>query len=409
MLCCVVPSCKKDNPEKDEVYEGDGRVMLLYSAGYNSLSTDLQEDISDIKSSWLPRENGNILLVYTRSAQGSRNYTEDTKSYLIRLYSNSKGKPVADTVNVWPATVKAASSETVREVLTYVNENFPAESYGMVFSSHATGWLPAGYYNNNSHSVPSALSDAPVLYSFVEQDSSLPRVKSVGQDVDKTTGTELSYEMTIESFASAIPMTLDYILFDACLMACVETAYALKDKCHYVGFSPTEVLANGFDYAKLATRLLKEVPANPEGVCRDYFDYYEAQSGAYQSATISFVDCTKLDALALTCNLLFDKYRENMAKVDGANVQGFFRSNKHWFYDLKDIVSAAGATEHELEVLQTALDKCVVYKGATAKFINFDINTYCGLTMYLPSMGNSTLDEYYSTLSWNQATGLVSD
>ena len=37
----------------------------------------------------------------------------------------------------------------------------------------------------------------------------------------------------------------------------------------------------------------------------------------------------------------------------------------------------------------------------------FDINTFCGLSMYLPADGSAHLDNYYRTLSWNRATGLV--
>ena len=37
----------------------------------------------------------------------------------------------------------------------------------------------------------------------------------------------------------------------------------------------------------------------------------------------------------------------------------------------------------------------------------FDINAYCGLSMYLPCKGDATLDAYYKTLDWNIATKLV--
>ena len=49
-----------------------------------------------------------------------------------------------------------------------------------------------------------------------------------------------------------------------------------------------------------------------------------------------------------------------------------------------------------------------MYKGATPKFMNeFTINTFSGLSMYLPSHGNRELDKFYKTLKWNKATGLV--
>ena len=35
------------------------------------------------------------------------------------------------------------------------------------------------------------------------------------------------------------------------------------------------------------------------------------------------------------------------------------------------------------------------------------INTYCGLSMYLPCKGNAELDAFYKTLDWNIETKLV--
>ena len=73
----------------------------------------------------------------------------------------------------------------------------------------------------------------------------------------------------------------------------------------------------------------------------------------------------------------------------------------------------AGASEEEIARLDAALEDCVLYKAATPWFMKggedgFAINTHCGLSMYLPSMGTKFLDNYYKTnIAWNQATQLV--
>ena len=48
-----------------EVNEDTRRVLLLYSAGCNSISSYLKEDIEDLGKGWLPstRRSENILLV----------------------------------------------------------------------------------------------------------------------------------------------------------------------------------------------------------------------------------------------------------------------------------------------------------------------------------------------------------
>jgi hypothetical protein len=215
--------------------------------------------------------------------------------------------------------------------------------------------------------------------------------------------------MEIADFAEAIPMKLDYLLFDACLMGGIEVAYELKDKCNMIAFSQAEVLAQGFNYKTITEHLLNnnEV-AYPDRVCQDYIDYYTAQSGAYKSATVSLIDCSKLEPIAEICSELFSKYREGLGKISPSKVQRFYTGNHHWFYDLKSIISQAGATEEELEQLQNALDECVLFKGHTPEFLSeFKITVFSGFSMYLPCNGGVELDKYYRTLKWNKATGLV--
>ena len=286
----------------------------------------------------------------------------------------------------------------------------------MIFSSHATGYLPSGFYSKpdgyifsesmmRRQGLDRPAAPVPVPYMEPEQNPGLPAVKSVGQDVDGS----LSYEMDIRDFADAIPMKLDYILFDACLMGGIEVAYELAGKCDKVGFSQAEVLAEGFNYTTLASHLLgNKMSSDPYSVCEDYFTQYDIQSGVYRSATISLIDCNSLEPLAHTCRVLFDKYHEQIQSLDPSVVQRFYRSSRHWFYDLQSIMENAGMTSDEKEELEAALDLCILYKGATPSFMQeFYIDTFSGFSMYLPSHGHPQLDKYYKTLKWNQATGLV--
>ena len=226
-------------------------------------------------------------------------------------------------------------------------------------------------------------------------------MKSLGQDKDG------SVEMELKDFADAIPMHLDYILLDACLSGCVEVAYAFKDKADLIGFSQTEVLANGFDYTTLTNYLLGS-KTDPVGVCKAYFSFYDMQTGSNRSATISVVDLQRIDTLAQVCGKLFAKYHEQIRTLSAAGIQGYFRYDRHYFYDLKDILVHAGITAQEEAELDRALEECLVYKAATDHFLSIDINTYCGLSMYLPSRGTPLLDSFYKeNIAWNAATGLV--
>lgn len=407
-----------------EPEEEKRNVLLLYSAGYNSLSDYLQSDIEDIENGYVPGEgrNDDVLLVYSHCTAVPGDYVTPVSPILFRLYRDGEGKNVRDTLVVYPDDTRSATATQLHEVLSYVKEEFSAKTYGLIFSSHATGFLPAGYYNSPTDSSfdwdmfsrkrRRIHSPLPVPYVDVMQDPSLPAVKSIGQDAVGPRGSRVSYEIELAEFAEAIPMYFEYILFDACLMGGVEVAYELKDKCGYVGFSQTEVLAEGFDYTSLTTHLLKEDP-DPMSVCRDFYEQYAMKTGVNQSATISLVDCAAIGTLGDVCALLFEKYRNEIDSVIASKVQRYYRYDYHWFYDLRSIISNAGASQDDLDLLDAALDACIAYKAATPAFIEgpsyggFAINEYSGFSMYLPNRGGPNLDKYYRTLAWNMKTGLV--
>ena len=398
-----------------ETNEESRKVMLLYSAGFNSISAFLKSDIEDLKSGWIPngRRPEDIILVYSHFP-GKDKYRTQTQSSLVRLYLDRDSEVVSDTLVIYPEGTISASAEQLNNVLTYIKENFQAKSYGMIFSSHATGYLPAGYYNNPEQSsgdmgwTSMKRRGAAVPYVEPEYDPSMPMVKSIGQDQVGKPGEYESYEMELSDFAEAIPMRLDYLLFDACLMGGIEVAYELKEKVGKVGFSQAEVLAEGYCYESLASHLLEGKESDPISVCEDFYNQYAEQTGVYQSATISLIDCTKLQPLAEICRDLFEKYSENISSLNPSAVQRFYRGQKHWFYDLESILLNAEITADELAVLHDCLDQCVLYKAHTPMFMNeFAIHTFSGFSMYLPCSGSDRLDEFYKTLKWNQDTGLV--
>lgn len=394
-------------PEEDQ-----RRVMILYSAGFNSLSSYLRSDIDDLAESDLP---GNlrtdpVALVVSRQPESPGVYTQPVSPVMIRLYRNPyDGEPVRDTVKVWPESTNLSDAETFGSILKEIKSLYPAKSYGLIFSSHASGWLPPGYYND-----PAIFETNPFFApgrraaEFFPPLEDVPAVKSLGQDLEGPLDNRTSHEMSLQEFADALPYHLDYILFDACLMGCVEVAYALKDKADCIGFSQAEVLAEGFDYGKMVSHLLYSHPSDVKAVCEDYFQQYAGPDAHSPYATIALADCSQMDAFAEVCAPLFEKYRGQISSMDASTVQGFFRFRRHFFYDLEDILIHAGITEEELAEFRVALDRVLLYKAATAQFIDFDINHFCGLTMYLPADGTAFLDDYYQkNIAWNKATGLI--
>ena len=411
----VLTACERDGLELTlnvgPYGEETRRVLLLYEAGYNSLSSSFAANISTLKEGYLPGKgrNDDVLLVFSHLTSSVQNYVKPTEPVLLRFYESS-GMVMVDTLKTWPAGKPIADAAIVREVFEWVREAFPAAGYGAVFSSHSTGWLPAGY-----------LAD-PTPYEGNDRTPggnvwSAPRMQTFGQEYYEA-GKKIK-EIELKDFAAAIPYRLDYILFDACLMGTVEVAWALRDVCSQVAFSPCEIPAAGIDYRTLTECLLGQETPDLKGVCEDYYLRYK-DDGTY-GAAITMVDCSALDVLADACRPLFERYRMEIRTLEGKNVQVYDRraGSKFYyiFFDLKDMLREAGATEEELAGLQRAMDEVIVYEAHTPKFLSVDLSRASGLATYLPARpeykkdywhGTEFLDGFYKeNIAWNQATSFV--
>ena len=408
--------CHRIDPEKN----GYDRVLIMYSAGFNSLRDYLYEDIQDLKAGYTPsKKDTRALLIVSHLSTARGSYSEQTSPQLIRVYSDGKKGVILDTLKSYGGNLSDPAN--MKAILTDIKNQFPSDHYGMVFSSHSTGWLPAGYFSDPELFEPSKYSSGrrsaaerqalpPGTFPYVEREllPGEPLTKSLTMTNSPSTATE----MELRDFKASIPMHLDYMLMDACLMGCIEVAYELKDVCDQIGFSQAEILADGFNYKNLAGHLLEKAEPDTRAVVDDYFQQYAAKTDETdRSATISLIDCTKLDALASVCKTLFTKYSDELDTLNPVTVQRYYRNNKHWFYDLEDILINAGINAEERAGLSSALNGCILYKAATEYFLRsfggFQIRNFSGFSMYLPCAGSTFLDGKYKELAWNKATGLV--
>lgn len=387
-LMCLALSgcCEKIQPEPQPDI-ANRKVLLLYAEGHNNLSGSLNQDIREfIASDGIPEKNGDVVLIYTHPTVSSYSPSE---SYLIRAYKKD-GVAVRDTLLTLPKEILSADTRTLYSILLYAKGAFPAKEYGLVITTHGTGYLPYDYYSNSSK---------------YEKDGDLADFSPIKRTIGADKENNVIYEMDIKDFADNIPFKLNYIVFDACLMGGVEVACQLKDKTDYIIASQTEILSDGMDYTTMAGYLLK---GDYQGFCSNYFDFYNKRTGSYRSASISMIDCGGLASLGNACAGIFSKYREGLDAIDKSKVQQYFTSNYHWFYDFLDIVKETGCNDFELNAVSEALDKCILYKAATPSFLSqFKIERHSGLSMFLPCDGGNYLKAYYRTLDWNKATGLV--
>ena len=411
----LLSSCK---PETEYIFlQKHPRAHVMMCFGFNNLSSSLAEDIRDLEKGFIPGSAPleNYLFVFSHLVESS--YSTPSSPKLQRIYLGPDGNPMKETLlEMEPGTI-SNRAECIREVLEFLKEKYPEiESFGVLMSSHGTGWTPPGYcttgYKNegNSDVIEWRRSAFPETYLSGEYlYEPVPGVKSMGYTVTGVNPT-VAYETDIREIADLLPFKLDYIIFDACFMGGVEVACEFRDKCNFVVASQTEILSDGMDYTTMISDLLEGNRADLVSLATNYFNHYNLSSGSKRSATISVVDCSKLGTLAAVCRNLFRNYDISKDNVDASKLQKYFYYTNHaWFYDLYSIVQAAGASETELSDLQWALDECILYKAATPTFAlyGFPIDTHSGLSMYLPEKERTQLNSYYRELTWNKLTGLL--
>lgn len=406
-------SCSKDDPEfrwekRDENKPEDisnrhpalekRKVLLFYEAGSNSLCYDLKKNIEVILDNYIPdRTSSSRLLIYSKIGKSNQSNQKSITSHLVRYYKDSPtGNLISDTLKTFSHEVIAASAETLNEVLSIVKEEYPNSEYGMVFSSHSTGWLPKDYFNNPSRYETNKI-----------------RPFSIGQENYYNGKYYESHEIELIDFAKAIPMHLEYIIFDSCLMGSIECAYELKDKCDKIAFSPTEVLAAGFDYKEMVKCLLTNHIPDLKGICEKYYNHYMQQHGDYQSATVSLIDCRKLDMVAKTFADIMDNEGNlirlaNNKKIDLIQ-KYFYLQRRHWFFDLVDTARKCDISKERFDRFAEAVDNSIIYRAATEKFLGLTINPkfYSGYSIYLPQEGCTYLDNKYKELAWNRDTHFI--
>jgi len=383
-------SCHK----QEEVWDGQYDSVTIYVAeAYNNLSDGISgtsprksqsknSDLQDLCLGAIPGKGDHrALFAFCHNTYKDNDYDYKTPNspVLIRIYRES-GQAVLDTIKVYPEETVSASASTLSSVLSLINKNYSSDHYGIVYSSHGSGWLPANYYSTGKSTI-----------------------QSVGSQFNGSS--KNTYEIDIPDFAACIPMHLDYVMFDACLMGGIEVAWELKNVCDRIVFSPTEIFKEGFYYTSLADNLVRDDP-DLEQACRDYMDHYSS------GATISLVKCSELDQLASIVKRIIAAHPGKVWDIECNNVQKYYTGNHPWFFDLRDMIRELGASARELAELDSVLSKCIIFKDYTPEFgkdtsYYIKIERYSGLSCYIPRTSYASLNDYYRKIAWNKVVGLV--
>ena len=318
--------------------------------------------------------------------------TNDATLYELR-YDAILGKAVQEKVKKLslPTPYDSALFEAnLREALEFA----PAEKYALIIGSHGLAWVPKS---------PSTAQSLALRRLGLSHEDLWKR--NEGAEMTRHLGDKTPTRYDITEIATAIEannVKFDYILFDACFMGNVESAYDLRNSTKYIIGSPCEVMGYGFPYAKIVQYMLADggTSYNLDKICNEYVHYYKTEATT-PSACVALTNTSELKALA-----------QAMKAVNNAGVKPEFSLSKvqyyegqavHSFYDLGDMVKQSCADSAVATAFKEQLDKTVTSRYHTKQFYSaygsnnkyyHDINYYSGIS-------TSAMVEHYST-DWQQ-------
>ena len=408
-----------------EVIEDSPKRTILFYVGTdtNGLDNGRTGDeprfmIDAIRAGWIPGRGE--MLIYTD--QTNRN------PCLMRISDvrAADGLYALDTVGRYSEENSADAAVLERIVNTVVND-YPADSYGMLFFSHASGWLPKGM-------LATPLS-APVDQQYMDETGLRSLVIDRGQGA--------AFEMEYDDFAAAIPdKQFDFIIFDACFITDVMFMYELRDKVEYVLASSAEIVSPGFTPVYRDIMRLYDTKSSVvsvvAGFAQTYMDHIKKsypEDDVLCSAALGIIKMSEMQNLATTVKealngeVMLDEstlsvdsiQRFDRPKYNSNNliISGYRRIRYSDFGHLMEsLYTDRLISDSHYAAFQAQMGRTVVWKANTKRFLlgsygngapyfaeydGFFIEHYSGLSTYIEQDVYPVINAAYQNSSWYKA------
>ena len=222
-----------------------GENNLTYSNGYRFLRSDLDEIIEGSKL----LKDDERLFVFVDSL--NTNNLESGKPFIAEVHGGELSVCMEFSSDFY-----SCDPDRFQEVLQWMTNKAPADSYGLVLWGHASGW---------------AVSTDTIAQSGARE------TRAYGQDngTDHTVGNGTKW-MNITQMAKALAKLpkLEFIFADCCNMMCAEVGYELRNVTNYLIGSPAEIPGNGAPYDQLIPYFFANGSQLYKGIIDTYYNYY---------------------------------------------------------------------------------------------------------------------------------------
>ena len=434
MATLGLTSCGDEAFDVDSVNKQTILVFLPWSGGANSagLYEDLKANVDSICAGIVAKKGLSSSRVLVFLSESS------TSSTLYDLQYDATEKKVNRIPLKTYSDASYNSAEGFAELLNETKQQAEALNYALIIGGHGCGWTYADDWVNYPYLARprsgSLQSDSQGSVSSCSTESGSAGFGSAslggatgngesfsgiqfGDNPDKPTtrffGSVSLKDNSIDvaTLAEGIKQSgikMQYILFDACYMGNVETAYELKDVTNYFIASSSEIMSYGLPYKTLWSYLNSATPSY-SSIVSTAVSFYNSSDSPYLN--LAAIDCRQMDKLAEVMKEINSKYTlastvplDSIQPLDGFSPNLFYDMTTYvdslypsgylkdqYTAQMKLTVKAAQSTEQVFTALSSINGKYIKVKN------------YCGLTISDPSL-HSVATKGREKTGWWKAT-----
>ena len=401
-LAMTFTSCSEEAFDTDSVNKQT--ILVFYpwtgSQSYTGLLGYLQNNIDSICDGIIDRKglNNSRVLVFL-----SDKYNHST---LYDLQYNATTKSVDRVPLKEYEGASYASAEGIADILNEVKTQASALNYALIVGAHGCGWTYASdwsrypYYARPSVTRPSDNNFSGIQFG---PDPNAPLTRFFGSVSLAENAMDIS---TLAEGIRESGLKMQYILFDACYMSNIETAYELKDVTNYMIASGSEIMAAGLPYRSMWSYLNSATP-NYSGIVSTSVNFYKNSSAPF--CNLAAIDCRQVEKLASVMKDINTEYQLS-ASVSLDSIQHLDGFRPNLFYDLETYVDSLRPSGYLLDQFKNQLKLTIKASDHTEEAYtciyssdSFKIKNYCGITISDPSQHSVAIKGKEKT-GWWKAT-----
>lgn len=364
LLALLLTGCgKQTNIPQADFTLPETTTLMIYMIGSDleAQAGAATRDLQEILESGVNREQVNVV-VYAGGSPHWHNENAMPENHTLLWLTDAGFQQVAAV-----PTSSMGQADCLANFLTYAHDNFPADHYALILWNHG---------------------DGPVIgYG-----------KDMLFDNDSLTLLEMQQALSSTPFREE---KLEWVGFDACLMASAELCAVWADYADYLVASQEVEPSFGWDYSFLSrigdTDTISLLKTLTDTYLQNCLSYYEDRGYDHRDTTLSCLDLSMTPALREAVDALFSAASaDNYHAVTARRVQtrALGRATTGSEYDLIDLqdltLQFSDLFPEESRKLQQVLQNMVVSNSTNADGCG-------GLSLYYPFY-----NKYYFQESWGE-------